>query len=248
MQNAGPLEWATETMRLSVFPLNEGEALKTLHWENCVGAPPEKVDRPPQLRRVIEEGTWNNGRLQVDSQQGQIHWRAFSATPNRDGPMNIGSLPSAAPPFRELLDHWLRTHCPIVNRIAFGAVLIFPTSSLQEAYTHLDRMLPGVSVDTDGSRDLMYRINRRRKSRIIDDLEINRLATWSAAEGMALEVVFVAGVPSARPAIARQFCRLELDVNTVPIPDREFRGDKLLNIVGELVDAASEIALNGDVP
>lgn len=249
MPNTGPIEWVAEAMRLSVFPLNEAAALETLHWERGVGAPPEAMNRQPQsqLPRVIEEGTWNNGRLQVDSQRGQIHWRTFSATPNPNGPINIGSLPSATPPFRALMGQWLGTHCPSVNRIAFGVNLVFPTSSLQEACTHLDGMLPTVSVAADDSRDFMYRINRRRKSRIADGLEINRLATWSAAEGMDLEVIIVAGVPSARPANARHFCRLELDINTVPIPDRELPQEALPDIFGELVDAATEIAVEGDV-
>ena len=247
MPNAGPLEWATEAMRLSVFPLNEAAALETLHWERGTGAQPEAVNRQPQLPRVIEEGTWDNGRLQVDSQRGQIHWRAFSATPNLNAPMSIGPLSSATPPFRALMSQWLGAHCPSANRIAFGVNLMFQTGSLQEACTHLDGMLPAVSVAVDGGRDFMYRINRRRRSRYADGLEINRLATWSAVEGMDLEVVIVAGVPSTRSANARHFCRLELDINTVPDPDREIPREALPDVFGELVDAATEIAVEGDV-
>ncbi len=248
MPNAGPLEWATEAMRLSVFPLNEAAALETLHWERGIGAQPEAVNQQPQLPRVIEEGKWNNGRLQVDSQRGQIHWRAFSAAPNPTGPASIGPLPTATPPFRAMMSQWLRTHCPAANRIAFGANLMFPTGSLQETCTHLDRMLSAVSVAADDGRDFMYRINRRRRSRYADGLEINRLATWSAAEGMGLEVIIVAGVPSARPANTKHFCRLELDVNTVPIPNREIPREALTDVFGELIDAATEIALKGDIP
>ena len=235
-------------MRLSVFPLDEAAALETLHWELGVEAPPEAVNRQPQLPRVVEEGPWENGRLQVDSQRGQIHWRAFSTTPNPDGPLNIGPLPNVIPPFRALMSRWLEVHCPSANRIAFGVNLTFPASSLQEACTHLDRMLPAVSVAADGARDFMYRINRRRPSRYSAGLKINRLATWSAAEGMDLEVVIVAGVPSARPANMRNFCRLELDINTVPVTGQKIAREVLSAVFGELVDAATEIAVEGDVP
>ena len=235
-------------MRLSVFPLNEADALETAHWERGVGTPPEAVNRQTQTPRVIEEGVWNNGRLQVESQRGQIHWRAFSATPNPDGPVNIGPLASAIPPFCAKMSQWLGTHCPSANRIAFGANLMLQTGSLQEACAHLDGMLPDVSVAADGGRDFMYRINRRRESRYADGVEINRLATWSTVEGVDLEVVIVAGVPSARQANVRHFCRLELDINTVSVPDREIPREALPDVFGELVNAASEIAEKGDVP
>ena len=245
--NTAPIEWVAEAMRLSAFPLNEDAALETLHWEQGVGVPPETVSRSAQLPRVIEEGAWNNGRLQVDSQRGQIHWRALSSTPNLNGPMNIGPLPSAIPPFRALMDQWLGTHCPPASRIAFGANLIFPAGSLQEACNHLDGMLPTVSVATDDVHDFMYRINRRRMSRHANSLEINRLATWSVVEGINLEVAIIAGVPSPRPAQVRHFCRLELDINTVPIPGQEIPQEALPAIFGELIDAATEIAMKGDV-
>lgn len=235
-------------MRLSAFPLDEAAALETPHWEFGVGSPPEAVNRQPQLPRAIEEGPWENGRLQVDSQRGQIHWRASSATPSPDGPMNIGPFPKVTAPFRTLMSQWLEVHCPSANRIAFGVILMLPTASLQETAARLDGLLPAVSVTPSDSRDLVYRINRRRPSKCSDGLEINRLATWSAIEGMGLEVTIVAGVPSARPATVMHFCRLELDINTVPIPDKEIPREALPAVFGELMDAAIEIAGEGDIP
>ena len=248
MPSSDPLEWATEAVRLSAFPLNEDAALGTLHWELGVGSPPEAMNRQPQLPRVIEEGPWENGLLQVDSQRGQIHWRAFSRAANPDGPLNIGPFPRVTMSFRALMSQWLEMHCPSTNRIAFGVILMLPTASLQETAARLDGLLPAVSVTPDGGRDFVYRVNRRRSSQCSDGLEINRLATWSAVEGMGLEVVIVAGVPSVRPATTMSFCRLELDVNTVPIPDQEIPRKALPAVFGELVDAATEIAGEGDVP
>ena len=160
----------------------------------------------------------------------------------------MGPFTKATTPFRELMGHWLEMHCPSVNRIAFGVNLMFPTASLQDTAARLDRLLPAVSVPLDDCRDFMYRINRRRPSQCSDGLKINRLATWSAGKGMSLEVVVVAGVPSTRPATAMHFCRLELDINTVPIPDQEIPQEALPAVFGELVDAATEIAVKGDVP
>ena len=196
---ASPIEWATEAMRLSVFPL-DAAITNGQHWERGVGSPPEVVNRPPQQPpRTIEEGGWNNGRLQVESQQGQIHWRTFSAAANPGGPPSIGSFHSAIPPFRALMDQWLAGHCPRANRIAFGANLMLPASSLQEAIMRLGGMLPDVSVAAEGVSDLMFRINRRRRSQCAEDWQINRLATWSVAEGINVEIVLLSGTPIQRP-------------------------------------------------
>jgi hypothetical protein len=66
-------------------------------------------------------------------------------------------------------------------------------------------------------------------------------------QSIGLEVVIGAGVvPATRQLPGKHFCRLELDVNTVP--PRELRQKKLSVTFDELVDAAIEIAEQGDVP
>ena len=251
MPNNGLPGWETEAIRLSVFPVREMAAVEAQHWEQAVGVPPDTVNRQsqqPQMPRIIEEGPWNNCRLQADSQRGQIHWRAFSAIPNPDGPGSIGSLSGAARPFQAAMRQWLAAHCPAINRLAFGANLMILADSLQEVCTYLDRMLPTVSVADAGARDFMYRINRRRQSRHHQGLTINRLATWSAAQGMSFGIVIIGGVPSPKVSEGRNFCRLELDINTVPIPADAIRQKVLPNVFEELIDAAIEISIKGDVP
>ena len=251
MPNNGLPGWETEAIRLSVFPVSETAAVEALHWEQAVGVPPETVNRQsqqPQMPRIIEEGPWNNCRLQADSQRGQIHWRAFSGTPNPDGPGSIGSLSGVARPFQAAMSQWFAAHCPAINRFAFGANLMIPADSLQEVCAYLDGMLPTVSVADAGARDFVYRINRRRQSRHHQGLGINRLATWSAVQGMGFEIVIVGGVPSARVSEGRNFCRLELDINTIPIPTDVIPREVLPNVFAELIDAAIEISIEGDIP
>ena len=246
MPNPGLADWQTEALRLSVFPDNPDDAIKTQHWQSLIATPPETVSRPPQMLQVIEEGPWNNARLQVVGQPGQVHWRTFSATPKRKGPIAVGPFASAVPPFRALMERWLAESCPSVNRIAFGATLLLPTDSLREACRRLDGMLASVTIDSDGTRDFMYRINRRRGCAHDEALQINRLATWAAVQAIGLEVAIGAGLPSARAAQAEHFCRLELDINTVP--PQKIAQENLSSIFCGLVDAATEIAEQGDVP
>ena len=239
-----PPDWQTESLRLSVFPANPDDATRTPYWETLFPTPPDVVRRQSQISQVIEEGPWENVRLQVAGQPGRIDWRTIPAVPIRGGPLVTGPFASAVPPFRGLMERWLAKFDPPVTRIAFGATMLLPAPSLSEACLRLNAMLPSVTIDPDGIRDFMYRINRQRRS-AYNDIQINRLSTWAAVQAIGIEIAIGTGAPSARPTQEEHFCRLELDVNTVPasIP----RG-KQPTVFGELVDAATEIAEQGDVP
>ena len=247
MPDVVPAEWQTESLRLTAFPVDPDDAIKAQHWQPLILTPAEAVQRPPQTRQVIEEGPWNNARLQVVGQPGQIHWRTFSTTPIPGGPMLVGPFASAVPPFRALMTRWLSQLSFSVNRIAFGAIVMLPAPSLPVACRYLDGMLPSVKIDRSGTRDFMYRVNRQRESIPEPSCRINRLATWSVMQSFGLEVdIGAGGVPTTRQLPGEHFCRLELDVNTVP--SRNLRPRKLSDIFDELVGAAEEIAERGDVP
>ena len=254
MPNPHLHDWRAEALRLSVFLVNPQDAIGTPHWENLMGNPPESVTRPSQMpHRVIEEGPWENSRLQVEGQQGQIDWRTFSRTPGPGGPMVIGRFVEAADPFFALMTRWLATscppvNCPPVNRIAFGANLLMSEAPLADISRQLDTMLPSVTVDADGTQDFMYRINRRRQSNANPSLQFNRLATWSAIQSVGLEISIGPGGATVRSTKEVYFCRLELDINTVPVEQRTIPPDTVPAVFRELLDAAREIADQGDIP
>ena len=248
MPGLHPQDWLVEALRLSVFLANPQDAIATERWNSLVGSPPESVTRPSQMPdRVIEEGPWANARLQVEGQRDRIDWRIFSGTPAPDGPMVIKERAEAEGPFLELMSRWLDTSCPSVNRIAFGANLILPEASLETISGQLDSMLPSVTVDPDGARDFMYRTNRRRQSTSEANLQVNRLATWSTMGSAGFEIAIGPGGVVARPTREAYFCRLELDINTVPHQQTMPR-DGLPALFRELLDTAWEIADKGDIP
>ena len=250
MPNPHPSDWLVEALRLSVFPANPQDAIATERWSSLVGSQPESVTRPSQMPdRVIEEGPWANARLQVEGQPGRIDWRTFSGTPAPDGPMVIGGRADAAQPFLGLMTRWLGASCPPLNRIAFGANLILPEAPLETIARQLDSMLPSVAVDTDGTRDFLYRTNRRRNSSAEAALQVNRLATWSTMGSIGFEIAIGPGGAMARETREVYFCRLELDINTVPLQaQRIMSQDTLPAVFCELLDAAWEIADQGDIP
>ena len=249
MPNPHLHNWRAEALRLSVVPVNSQDVIGTPHWKNFMGSPPESVTRPSQMpHRVIEEGPWENSRLQVEEQPDRIDWRTFSGTPVPEGPMVIGGFVEATESFFNLMAPWLADLCPPVNRIAFGANLLMPEAPLADISRQLDTMLPSVTVDADGTRDFTYRINRRRQSNADPSLQFNRLATWSAMQSVGLEIAVGPSGASVRSTREVYFCRLELDINTVPLEQRDISLDNVPAVFGELLDVAREIADQGDIP
>lgn len=242
MPKPSSTDWQAETLRLSVFTLTPNDAISQ-HWQSLMPLPPETVNRPPQKQQIIEEGPWGSSRLQVLSQPGQIHWRTFSVVSKQSGPIGVGSFDGAIRPFRELMEKWLSGSCPSINRLAFGAILLLPASSLKNALRQLDRMLDSVTVNSNGTQDFMYRNNLRSKS-AHHGLQINRLATWSAMETVGIEIAIGTSQPP-RAMPTEHYCRLELDINTVPL--KEISRANMPLIFRELVEAATEIAEQGDI-
>ncbi len=107
----------------------------------------------------------------------------------------------------------------------------------------LTELLPALKIDMD-MHDLLYRVNRRRHSRTIEGVELNRLSTWSIASILEIRVE-VQGSERVESTVTGNVCRLELDVNTAPQPTQ--RIDDLAGIFEELVDLGNEIAAKGDV-
>ncbi len=140
---------------------------------------------------------------------------------------------------------------PPLNRLAFGAVLLSPAESVPEAYRALDKLLPSVDIDPDRTRDLIYRINRRRSSRCgIEGLEVNRLSTWGMVSVSTIEMeISIGGSEKVRQVEPPQYaCRLEFDVNTTPEFGGELDKKKLPALLDELIELGSEIATEGDIP
>jgi hypothetical protein len=107
-----------------------------------------------------------------------------------------------------------------------------------------------MKLDAEGSSDFLYRINRRRLSQSgIENLQINRLSTWSVAraeyQAFALESGGIPRVIRGEPIFA---CRVELDVNTAAEFEGKLLPDQSLKIFTELIELAHEILLEGDRP
>ena len=242
--------WQTESLRLSSFVLEPIEFTNVAFWEPLLDQPPtERVVRPSQQLQT-EEGPFLDGWLSVETTVNRIDWR-LGHNP-RSAPQRlpvIGAYDDWKKNFGQLMGKWVAS-CPAPHRLAYGAVLLLPCTTMSEAYTTLSSFLPRVDIDPDNTFDFQYRINRRRPSESLNGrLGINRLSTWSAGEVARIDVDLSSGTtPRIRNVVDGTICRLELDINTAPEYEEAIGKDIVASILDELIELGSEVASKGDIP
>ncbi|GAB5494647.1 MAG: hypothetical protein Phog2KO_48620 [Phototrophicaceae bacterium] len=247
-QNLPPLsEWQALFLRLTIFPAPDENFDGRDWWESLVGSEPELQQRDKQTGERIYAGTFLNGHLTLSMLPTRINW-IYSAINNEIVTLNeipsIGKLEDEINLFGDSIKEWLSKDCPNVFRIALGTRSIQPLDTVKDVYERLAMYIP-VEIDSENSSDFIYRINRRRKSNVINNLELNRLSTWSAMRAQ-LEMETV-GMPHLRHTQEKYACSMELDINTVPNSDIILGNDNLIDIFLELIDLGSEIARKGDI-
>ena len=245
-------DWQVENLRLSAFLVSPVNPEKMHLWEELMGKVPDQIRNLPQQQLVTEDGPYLTGRLHVEVSNNRIDWKLFHDPKNSPhGLPTLGPYADFEGQFRQLMLSWI-DNCPTIHRIAYGCVLLLPTESLTDAYSNLNDLLPTVDIDLENTSDLMYRINRKRDSRCgIQQLKINRLSTWSAAQMIGTVVDISAGDIRA-PKVTyspnpKSFCRLELDINTAAEYDQVLDKNLVPDIFSELIEAGDEIAVKGDV-
>jgi hypothetical protein len=126
-------------------------------------------------------------------------------------------------------------------RFAFSVKMLQgPTRT--EAYRILARYLPAVGFEPEPN-DFFFQVNRRRDSRTVPGLPLNRISAWSKLNAAIT-------VPARTPFKWPNHCysALELDINTAPEIAKILPRDRLPELFLEMVRLGVEIAEHGDIP
>ena len=245
--------WLAESIRATVFPTPGAAVNAQAWWVAVMGAEPEVRTTKPATREHLDEGSLDGRRLRLSiNPLGVIQWQVLPG-PLTDLPedfVHIGPLHESLPSFEAVVDRWMPM-CPPATRIAFGAVALIPQAGHDEGYATLARYLRNsVQVDPRSS-DFLYRINRRRPSRSVDGLVINRLSTWNVSKVITVGNILASrqtGTTEAQLVNESYACRVELDVNTAPTFDGVFDPLAARRVFQELKELGLEILEHGDVP
>ena len=245
--------WRAESLRATTF-YNTNETVPDVAqvWESVAGRSPERVSSRPREGIQTAEGGLEDTILVVTSQPERIDLNIRPALPAPNvrirGFLTLGLLSETLMPFLENMRKWLR-ESPPSTRLAFGSVLLVDTESVAAGNERMDRMLPNVQLDAEGSSDFFYQINRRRRSLTTSGVLVNRLSKWSVAQGGSVGIFAGAGTGIQLSSEHGFFaCRLELDVNTVGPQNHPIPKAKITDLFEELASLGKEIADKGDIP
>ena len=250
----GGRNWSAESFRLTTFHDSVSPFVQDAAglWELVTGDRPEQVSSRPRENLTLVEGSFAGNRLLFSCRHDRVDWNIRSAPPPPELPAEdfnvMGHLMAHLQPFLELSNTWLR-ESPGINRLAFGAVLLMPAEGLSAAYEDINQLLPRIEVDSTGSSDFFYQINRPRPSESCEGVLINRLTKWSVMQGGSLGFA-IQGNAETQFRLGRDFfaCRLELDLNTAGILQNPVAGEEAVLLLAELVTLGKEIAAQGDIP
>lgn len=236
---ANPTAWQTQLLRLTLFLSPAAQVVEPTWWHDLVGESPETVISHPREGTRHESGAWGDTNLLLLVEPTRIDWLlTYEDDKNSKVGVARGTFPEKLRAFRKLMCRWFEfSTCPAAQRLAFGAVLLSPVESQQDGLRQLSNLLP-IELETDGSKDFSYQINRPRPSHSqIRDLSINRLSKWA--------VLSWAGTSDLGH---EQFaCRLELDINTALDFQKELTRNSYGQLFGELTELGQEIADKGDI-
>ena len=260
--------WDVQLLRFTTFTKDQSmpESIPGI-WRNVFGNDAAVLNRNPINFTCQEAKGSNNVTLQW--QPGRVDWILnyfepeprfepdSSFEPEISGNDNVIEPMETLDVFRTRLDPILEKwfeHAAINNvvRIALGFVFVHPVASLVDGYRNLSHFFP--KFDFENATDFFYQINRRRTSKNVEGMQINRLSRWSVQSHQNVRLQIRAGMDGAlqlanqvhtgTPSFAN---RLETDVNSIVIPDVTLSVSSQKKLIAELMDSTSEIADLGDI-
>jgi hypothetical protein len=244
--------WAVQQMRVSLFS-SDAMSLSEKHWKQLTG------EDEAASRIAIAGGKQYSGKF-----LGGTFSVGFSSTRcdiilGYDGTLDDPTLEPKLPAYgnwEEISETFLTAVTPFIEgfefpvvRLAFGALLLAPASSKEDAYSQMGKLLRSVKVDPVHMREFNYRVNWPQSSTTVSGLEVNRLTTWSAS-GFYRALMQLTGTEMSAAAASDLIhaVRLEMDHNTSQAHKEPFGKAIRIPILRELLSMARDNAKAGEHP
>ena len=241
--------WAAERLRFTGFYEESISIANTRLFDSVLQTAPDELRQTNKAPSMVQESGpfGEDNTFQCEIHPDRFHLNLIPAESKAANDLVlIGEYVDILKDFQGVIDDWFkRGECPPLRRIAFGAVLCYRLTDLNEGYALFNDRL---NLDIGGARLVEFKINRRRTSQVIEDLEVNRLSSWLLAKVVSGQLAMSKDddvVPSIAQRHAIDVCKLTLDVNSDPSHLSPLA--EIGSLFHEFADMGSEIAANGDI-
>lgn len=238
MPSSNSIDWQIESIRVTAFINGQLNPDMLEKWTREVSEnTPSQLNKTPTSFKCVSRSTvgflhanWNGNRLDVIlSSEKQQNRQAIA--PISEATSIFGQFVDRMPEIGELAP---------VDRLAFGLTLTAPVSSDSEGLEKLSPSIPSLNLPST-ARDFLYRVNIPCRSNTSEDLNLNRLATWSVGQAQIIQVELHGdGSQSQNSVLLPTAIRLELDINT----DKDTQLAADVNVVRNLLNELKGIAMN----
>lgn len=248
------MPWRAELVRLTLFEHRE-KICTPPYWRSLTGEDP--TESHTKAGETRELGAFGPGTLIVLNRP-----QRFDVTIVGDQTIKF-SDGAPPPPFSTVdtlsrtfdaispaLINWLQAR-PAIKRLALGVTLLSEVPGPDGIIADLQQHLPHIPLTGVSAQDFGYTVNRPVRSKSVAGVEINRIRKWA---GLAVQLIkFQATVGLGQP-VARQedqhagfAARLEMDINTAPMPDLVLQPNQLVPLFEEFKELALQTEKEGDV-
>jgi hypothetical protein len=242
-----PISWDVSLLRISVFCTGNPTASDDL-WRLLTGQQEaENRAAVPGGRRF--SGKFAGGLLTLTNAGPRLDL-VLQAADSESGELRLPAIEawtSLRGPFTQMSIQLLSSLDVSIVRVAFGCVFLAKKDTLEDCYRELKELLKSVNVDPSKMRDLHYRVNWQRDSKVVP-IKLNRLTTWASMRLSTTLLQITGDKVAVSGADGDQFAiRLECDHNTDAGNREPFEPSKLGSIFEELVKLAAENADKGEI-
>jgi len=230
-------EWQISSARLTLLQ-TPGRPV-ALKWEDLFDEEPP--NRNAQGPVITEFGPFETVQLVVQTRPGRAD---LVLTPGPAGAAmeipTLGRFPGSTELFNKRIVEWAEKFPPVL-RLAFGAQLFMPASSVEEANSLLEEIIGIPGLKLEHVRDFLLQTNVPRESTAEAGGRINRLTKLLAQQLRTFDITN-SGVQLGAVAMA---AGMELDISTSEERVQDMPAQLVRPLLEELLNTAADLAAAG---
>jgi hypothetical protein len=239
-------DWQAVSVRLTTFLINSvsiGDATKW--WQTVCGDEPDTRNESPKTGTIQLDGGFRGQQIVLSIVPGRADWNLVVPPSQEPGSVKLLEFLEV---FVDPMAEWLEG-MPGAMRLALGLVAFLPVLDRATGYRQLAPYVPSVQLDPETMQDFLFQVNRRRTSKVVPSLLVNRLSKWAVGHfgRPRISIQYPGGPLSVVPDGDQVATILDLDINSAPEHPGPIGSEVLPLLLKEFTSLAIELVERGDV-